>query len=81
MYCRDFNGDPIPAETVVDFTVANHGSVVLLKTLTPDAEEWVEEHVGGEDTQTWGGALCIEPRYITPIVDALHAEGFEGAVI
>lgn len=58
------------------FRVEDHGSIVLLRPLTADVEEWIEEHVGGEDTQYWGSAVVVEPRYIEPIVQALVAEGF-----
>jgi hypothetical protein len=60
-----------------DFTVTNHGSICLLRALSPACEEWIEEHVGGEETQYFGGAVAVEPRYVAPILEGLEAEGFE----
>jgi hypothetical protein len=60
-----------------DFSVENHGTIVLLRPLSAECEEWVEERVGNEETLTFGGAVAVEPRYIAPIVEALIAEGFE----
>lgn len=62
-----------------DFHVADHGSLMLLYPISHLAEEWVEEHVGGEETQHWGEAVVVEPRYIGPIVEAMLAEGLEMA--
>jgi hypothetical protein len=58
------------------FTIENHGSIVLIRPLTSDVEEWIEEHVGGEETMYFGNAVVVEPRYVAPIVEALIAEGF-----
>lgn len=65
-----------PAE--IDFTVENHGSILLLRGLTPECEQWIDERVGGEDRQEWNGAIVVEPRYIGAIVEGLEAEGFRG---
>jgi hypothetical protein len=61
----------------VDFTVRNEGSIVLLRGVSPDAEQWIEDHVGGEDTQYWCGAVVVEHRYIVPIIEAMEAQGWE----
>jgi hypothetical protein len=58
------------------FSVEDHGSIVLIRPLTPAVEEWLDERVGGEDVQYWGDAVVVEPRYVRPIVEALIAEGF-----
>jgi hypothetical protein len=60
----------------VDFAIENHGSIVLLRGISPDAEQWIEEYVGGPETQTWGGATVVEHRYIVPIIEAMEAQGW-----
>lgn len=61
------------------FTVENHGTIVLVRPLTLDVMAWLEEHVSdeGPDMAQWfGGALCVEPRYVEPLVLGLIEEGF-----
>ena len=36
-----------------DFSVANHGSILILHALTDAAREWVDENIG-DDAMTWG---------------------------
>lgn len=59
-----------------DFAIENHGSIMLLRPITAIAEEWIEEHVGNDETLTWGDATVVEPRYIGPIIEAMLSEGF-----
>ena len=55
------------------FDVENHGSICLVRPLTPDVSSWLHEHTDG----TWfGSALVVEPRYVEPLVTALIQEGF-----
>jgi hypothetical protein len=60
----------------IDFSVDNHGSIVLLRGISPEAEQWIESYVGGDDTQYWGDAVVVEHRYIVPIIEAMEAQGF-----
>lgn len=55
------------------FTVENHGTIVLVRPLTTDVEEWLQEHTDG---QWFGRALCVEPRYVEELVRGLVEEGF-----
>jgi hypothetical protein len=55
------------------FTVEDHGSLVLVRPLTDDVEEWLEEHTDG---QWFGGALVVEPRYLKPLLEGMVEEGF-----
>lgn len=57
-----------------DFSVENHGSIVLLRPLTPAAEAWIEEHIP-DDAQTFGNAIAVEPRYIQDIINGIVADG------
>ena len=58
-----------------DAIVYNHGSVVVLRPLTPEAEDWCDEHLP-EDAPLWGNdAFAIEYNCISPILDAMRADG------
>jgi len=57
------------------FSVEDHGSIVLVRPLTPDVSAWLDEHVDPE-AQWFGKALVVEPRYVAPLVTALVDEGF-----
>ena len=57
-----------------DFSLTNHGSIVSLRPLTPAASNWVEYNLP-EDRQEFGGAVIIEPRYISPIIDGIVDDG------
>jgi hypothetical protein len=61
-------------EAALDFRVENHGSIFLLQPLTPAANSWVDEHLP-EDRLTFGGAVCVEHRYIRDIVTGIIGDG------
>lgn len=58
-----------------DFTVDNHGSILILNAHTEAAKAWVDEHLP-DDRQTWGQCgTVVEPRYIGDIVQGIAADG------
>ncbi len=59
-----------------DFSLSDHGSIVLLHPLTFAARAWVEEHID-PDHQEWAGSVVIEPRYVLDIVRGIEADGLE----
>ena len=59
-----------------DFLVENHFTIFLLTPLTPAANSWVNENLP-EDRLTFGGAVCVEHRYIAEIVRGAIADGFQ----
>jgi hypothetical protein len=63
--------------TELDFRLENHGSLFLLLPLTPAAKDWMGEHLpmDNPETQFWGDAIVIEPRYVTSIVDGILGDG------
>jgi hypothetical protein len=65
---------PNPTPEVIDFEVQNHGSIFLLCPLTDSAREWVDQHLP-EDVLTFGGGICVEPRYIADIVRGFLDDG------
>jgi hypothetical protein len=66
-----------PAVKTPHFELENHGSLFLLRPLDSIAKEWMNEHLpmGSPETQFWGEAIVIEPRYLEPIVDGILADG------
>lgn len=57
-----------------DFTVEDHGSIFLVQPLSDRALAWLEENLRGE-TQWFGRALAVEPRYLNALVEGMLDEG------
>lgn len=57
-----------------DFSIENHGSIVLLRPLTAAAHEWIAAHIS-DDAQEFGGATVVEPRYVESIVGGIADDG------
>jgi hypothetical protein len=66
-----------PTVNTPDFELENHGSLFFLRPLNSAATQWVQEHLPADEpeTQYWGDAIVIEPRYVAPIVDGIIADG------
>jgi hypothetical protein len=66
-----------PAANSPDFEVSNCGSLFLLHPLNSTAKAWMQEHlpVDSPETQFWGEAIVIEPRYVAPIVAGIIGDG------
>ena len=64
-----------------DFVLENHGSIFLLKPLTPSATSWIEEHIGQDNgfQPNYPHAIVIEPRYVAPILEGIQNEDLEVA--
>jgi hypothetical protein len=59
-----------------DFTVENHGSVVIIRANTPAAVDWANENIGeGNGLQIYWPAMLFEPRYVDQVISAIRAEG------
>ena len=65
------------SRTELDFRLENHGSLFLLRPLNSAAKDWMGEHLPTDnpETQFWGEAIVIEPRYVAPIVDGIIGDG------
>jgi hypothetical protein len=57
-----------------DFLCENHGSIFLLRPISPAAFAWIEEHLPS-DRLTFGNAVVIEPRYVWAILVGLQDDG------
>lgn len=58
-----------------DFTLYNHGSVVVLTPNTKAGKAWMQDNIDVENAQVWGKGVVVEPRYVGAILDGLTAEG------
>ena len=60
--------------TQSDFICENHGSIFLLRPVSPAAFEWIESHLCS-DRQTFGNAVAIETRFVWPIILGIQDDG------
>ena len=61
-------------QTDRDFTFENHGSICLLRPITEEAEQWVEQCID-PDHQEFAGAVVIEPRYVENVLNGIECDG------
>jgi hypothetical protein len=60
----------------LDFLCENHGSIFLLRPISPAGFAWIEEHLP-PDRITFGNAVVVEPRYVWAILAGLQDDGLE----
>lgn len=49
--------------------------MVLVRPYTRHATAWLTANVHAEPWQWYGGALAVEPRCVSPLVEALSLDG------
>ncbi len=60
----------------VDFTVNNHGSIVLVVPNTQAGIDWANENIGKDNGyQPYWPTMVFEPRYVDQVLDGIRAEG------
>jgi hypothetical protein len=59
----------------VDLIFENHFSLFLIRPVSPAGQAWLDENVGDENTQTFGGAVVCEPRYVESIYLGAQSDG------
>ena len=59
-----------------DFQVENHGSIILLRPATDEAKQWLNFNCAPEPWQWFGGAMAVEPRCASNLIEGLREEGF-----
>ena len=57
-----------------DFLCENHGSVFLLRPVSPASFDWIESHLPS-DRITFGNAVVVEQRYVWAILAGLQDDG------
>ena len=60
--------------TEPDFYCENHGSIFLLRPISPAGFAWIEENLP-HDPITFGNAVVVEPRYVWAILVGLQEHG------
>lgn len=61
----------------LDVRIENHGSLYLLRPISALARQWLIDNVGtpNDEVQWFGGALVVEPRYVSDILVGVRAAG------
>ena len=59
---------------MTDFTVQDHGSIIILVPQTPVAKEWPDERFP-EDAANWANGTVIERCYFKPVYAGIIADG------
>ena len=57
-----------------DVCITGGGTVILFLLETPEARQWVDEHVS-RDRQMFGHGLAVEHRYAAALADGMQADG------
>ena len=57
-----------------DFLCENHGSIFLLRPVSPASFDWIESHLPSDRT-TFGNAVVVEQRYVWAILAGLQDDG------
>ena len=58
-----------------DVLIEDHGSIALFTPMTPDAHQWVEDHVQVEPWQRFGPSIACEPRYLSDLIEGMQEDG------
>lgn len=58
-----------------DVLVQDHGSIILVQPETKVALCWLLNHTQ-HDAQWFGGALAVEPRYLSDLLTGMSEGGF-----
>jgi hypothetical protein len=53
-----------------DFTVDDHGPIVLLKPETAEAVSWIAEHLGAQ-APWFAGAIALERQYVDRLLHGI----------
>ena len=56
-----------------DFTVDDHGSIILLKPETQEAFEWIAENIGAP-IPWFAGGIALEPRIMPSLLSGILAD-------
>ncbi len=65
----------IPSARTNDIAFEDHGSLVLIRGLSKVGQTWLDNNVGDDETQHFGGAIVAEPRYVEAIAQGAADAG------
>jgi len=60
-----------------DFTVDDHGSLILLKPETPEAFSWIAENIGAP-IPWFAGGIALEPRTMPALLSGILDDALSG---
>ena len=66
------------SQTLADFEVLNHGTIVQVIALTDEAKDWINDNVDAPSYMWNGTILNIEHRMAGDIIAGMEADGLEG---
>jgi len=58
---------PLREPSPLDIKFENHGSIFLIRGISPAGQAWLDENVGNDETLFFGTAIVVEPRYVAAI--------------
>jgi hypothetical protein len=59
-----------------DFSIENHGSVVIIRPNTTAGIDWANENIGaGNGYQPLWPAMLFEHRYVDQVINGIKADG------
>ena len=69
------SGSSPQSAPILDLVFENHFSLFLIRPVSPNGKQWLDENVGDENTLIFGGAVVCEPRYVEAIMDGAIEAG------
>ena len=60
-----------------DFTVDDHGSIILLKPETQEAFDWIAENIGAP-IPWFAGGIALEPRIMPSLLSGILDDDLSG---
>ncbi len=60
---------------LVDFSVEDHGSIVILQAHTEEAEQWATDNLPADVLTHGRNGYVVEPRYIGDILFGIQNDG------
>lgn len=65
----------VTPEAAPDVEVTSDGSIARVVPRTAEARDWIDENVQTEEWMWFGGALCVEPRYLDDLTAGMMDAG------
>jgi hypothetical protein len=59
---------------MTDFDIADHGSLIILRPVSAEARDWIDDNLDPNTQWGFGGAV-IERRYFQPIYEGVVNDG------
>ena len=60
-----------------DIAFEDQGSIVIIRAVSDQGREWVEEHVASEGWQHYGGGIAADARMARAVREGAQEDGLE----